>query len=187
MEQQLEVWQVFSRQLRAARNRRGWSLAQLARRIEERGFAEPGRARLHQIEAGGLEGANEDSRQRAENVRLREVIACAYALGVAPTNLMCPIKSKEPSFVRFGNMLLPPYAFRGWFRGAHAVGNDLSDWGFYYLDFAPTGQKERIKAKAAEYRGSMETGIPVDVYLARLKPTELEALIYKTEEDEDNG
>ena len=77
----LEVWQVVSAQLGIARTERRWSVRELAERVHELGFDGPSSQRISQIEAGGRPGALESVRQRAENIRLRGVVALAAALG----------------------------------------------------------------------------------------------------------
>src|SRR5262245_61013378 len=121
-QQQFEVWDVFRRQLRAARKTRNWSSRKLADRIADLGFDGPDASRIRQLET---------VQERAENVRLTEVIACAAGLGVAPVNLMTPFAENE--WVLLGSGPCPPAAFRDWIRGRAPIGGDLDDWSLFYF------------------------------------------------------
>jgi transcriptional regulator with XRE-family HTH domain len=81
----LTAGEAFAEQLRYVRERRALTLSDLADRLSELGLPYLNRVVLGKIEAGGT---------RAANVSLREVLAIAYALNVAPVLLMAPFAER---------------------------------------------------------------------------------------------
>ena len=176
-EDAIEVWQVFARELQAARKKRHWSVRELADRIEAAGFDGPSAARISQIEAGGKSGASEEVRQRAENVRLREVVAISVTLGPALLNLLAPTDEENGPSVWLGHETLRPLDTRKWLIGTKELpGADLSDASVYWTEHVPPRQIPILAKKLEERReklgdDSLSTA-PLGVQLMALTPDE---------------
>lgn len=134
----LTAGQAFAEQLQYVRVRRGFSLSQLAERLAELGLSHLSRVVLGKIEAGGT---------RAENASLRDVLALAYALNVAPVLLMAPFAGRAtlevaPGVpVNYGSDIV-----RGWIVGRWPLTDD--DPADYFDIEAP----EELEARKAEAR-----------------------------------
>lgn len=169
-----EVWESFSQRAVQARHDRGFTVRQLAERVAELGFDGPSAIRIRQIEAGGRAGASADVRERLENVRLREVIALAAALDVAPVYLIAPLDNV--SDVRFGAIPVPAAAFRSWLRGLAPIGGDLEAWWSFYFSGAPPEQR-RLLQQHAEKARDKDGPLDVRVFLAKTNRKHLAQMI----------
>jgi transcriptional regulator with XRE-family HTH domain len=96
--------QVFARRVRAARESRGWTQAQLADRLREIGYPKS-RETLTKLEGGRYRG-----------VSLDDAFAIAAALGVAPVHLLVPLDDEAALEVVAGVPVPAPLA-RAWIRG----------------------------------------------------------------------
>lgn len=159
---------VFARQLRKAREARKWKTPKLAERIKELGFEGPDASRLRQLET---------TPERVQNVRLREVIACAAGLGVAPVYLIAPLDEDDVT-VKFGNTRVPGHAYRDWTEGRLAIEGWPEDWYFFYCAFAPQWRRKYLEKLAS----NAEDG-PQDarVFIARTRHKDLARLIAKAD------
>jgi transcriptional regulator with XRE-family HTH domain len=172
-EKPLEVWEVFRRQLRAARKARRWTSVELAERIRELGFDGPDASRIRQLET---------VRDRVENTRLTEVIACAAALGVAPVYLIAPLE--DDVSVQFGGFPVPGGVYRNWAEGRIAIGGWPEDWFFFYCEFAPQWRRKFLEdwaKKAAKDDPEGQGPQDVRVSIARTRHKDLARLIAKAE------
>jgi transcriptional regulator with XRE-family HTH domain len=102
--------QIFGRRVREARDERGLSQAELAKR------AHVERWTINRLEKGG--GGRKD-------VTLREVFEIAAALNVAPVHLLVPLDDEEPVEIVPGNdderRVLPARKARAWIRGERVL------------------------------------------------------------------
>jgi hypothetical protein len=166
---------AFARALFDARKlRRDWSVRQLAERIEGLGFDGPDEDRLRQLEAGGKEKPTAATRQRLENVRLREVIACAAALGVAPVSLLAPIDEENGPSVKWGRGDLAPRVFRDWLAGGNIkdVSPDASDHVLYH-SFQPQRILDALAKRAPDFKVAGQTP-PLAVRVAQMPKEDLQ-------------
>jgi ribosome-binding protein aMBF1 (putative translation factor) len=167
---ELETWQAFGQQVAEARAARGWSVRQLAERVRDLGFDGPSEKRIGHIEAGSRIGAADDVRQRAENVRLREVVALTVALGPALPNLLAPLNTRRCGGVRLGNRVVSPDDYRAWVLGIdrEPLGGDGEDLRLY-TEFVPQSWAKWVEHKTAEAARPNE---PPWLTLARLEQRE---------------
>src|SRR5205085_1594945 len=93
--------------LRDIRKRRGWSQQQLAERVTRLGHPMH-RVTLAKIESGG---------ERSESVRLDEVIALSYVLGVSPLHMIVPFDPDARLRVIATKPHVDAIAARQWLRG----------------------------------------------------------------------
>lgn len=84
---------VVGVRIREVRRRRGWTAANLAERCAEIGAAEITASVVNDLETG-----RRDKRtgRRRRNVSVDEVLALAYALDVAPVQLVVPLDGRTP-------------------------------------------------------------------------------------------
>ena len=139
---------MVSAQLGIARTERRWSVRELAERVRELGFEGPSSQRISQIEAGGRPGAPESVRQRAENIRLREVVALAAALGPALSNVLAPLDDSGPG-IRLGRARLRPREYRDWIYGYNreALGSGDPEDERMFDEFVPAGRRKHVEAQ----------------------------------------
>jgi transcriptional regulator with XRE-family HTH domain len=157
----LELWEVFAREAREARQTRGLTVRELAERVRAAGFDGPSAVRISQIEAGGQPDASEDVRQRAANVRLREVVALSLSLGPAPPNLLAPIDEDAAVGVRLGDVTLDAKQCRHWLLGLDERPLDLDpDASRLFYLHSPPRVRRAIKRRVgeSEWRGMLEVG-----------------------------
>jgi hypothetical protein len=144
---------------------------ELAEHVRELGFDGPGEKRIGQLEAGGRPGAPEGVRQRAENVRLREVIALAVALGPALGNMLAlnVLADTGPS-VRLGEVRLRPREYRDWVFGYNrrALGSDDPEDETLFTQFVPKGWLRHVEGKV---------GAPAWLGLVRSDEAERRAIV----------
>src|SRR6266536_4003390 len=76
-------------QVREIRQKRRWTVAQLAQRCEELGMPGLTEQALYNLEAGRPDPRG----RRRRAVTVDEAIALSFALGVAPIDLMAPVPS----------------------------------------------------------------------------------------------
>jgi len=98
--------QVFARQLRRLRKKRGWSQKQLADLLQAQDVA-INRATIARIES-------EPDGTRAHNISVEDLLAVAIALGVNPVELFVPQEADEVLSV--GKTKLTPAEARDWLR-----------------------------------------------------------------------
>lgn len=104
------TWEVFARRVKAVREGRGWTQKQLAARLTEIGFPTD-RVTIHKIESGGT---------RARNVPLREALAIAAALELAPVHLFAPLEDEAMVAVTETDVV-PAAHLRDWIRGGSVL------------------------------------------------------------------
>ena len=100
-----------------------------------------------------------------KNVRLREVIACAAALGVAPINLLSPIDENDGPSVTWGRGELRPGVYRDWLVGLNVerVSPDPSD-GALYHSFQPARVLNELRKRAPNVKvAGLDPPLPVRV------------------------
>ena len=131
--------EVFARQLRVTRNRKGWTQAQLADRMQELGF----------------EGMDQPMVARSERgkrtVSLDEVLGFALALGVAPMFLVLPEYSDVEVRVALG-VARPANNVAAWWRGADPLldAGVPRDAGERFFISASTEVVSELKGEAPE-------------------------------------
>ena len=118
--------EAFGRRLKQVRQRRGWTQAQLSRRLSELDYPID-RVTLSKIERGG---------ERAQNVKLQELLAIAYALGVPPVQMMFPYEDETRVRVIGKQPPAPADDVRGWIAGQWPLYAD-DDKATYYLERPP--------------------------------------------------
>jgi len=133
---------VFADRLKQVRTRKGWTQERLSAELTKLGHP------LHRVTLAKLEGGG----TRSQNVSLRDVLAIAAALGVAPIHLFVPFSDRDyvaitPKLVRTGANV------RAWVRGRGLLGDE--DERFYFTELPPEEQRqamaqiERVEADAA--------------------------------------
>ena len=100
--------QVAARRVVEARESRGWSQAELARRLEEIGYPKSA-STLSKLESGSY-----------RNVSLDDAFALAAALGLSPVHLLTPLDDQEPVAVT-PRLTLDAWLVRAWVRGDAAI------------------------------------------------------------------
>lgn len=176
MTETVQPWQVCCLQVARARTGRTpkMSVRELAKRIQSLGFDGPGEERIRQLEAGARPGVTDDVRLRAENIRLREVVALAAGLDVPLVAMLAPVDEDGP-FVMFGEIPVPPKPWRSWLHGFAPIGGDLGSWATFYLGPLTTARQRRaIERKAAE---SGAEKVPASVHLIRMSDEERQTLL----------
>jgi transcriptional regulator with XRE-family HTH domain len=98
--------QVFAQRVREIRTRRGWTQQKLAERLSELGLPTD-RTTVLKIEKGET--------TRARNVSLREALAIAAALEVAPVHLIAPLEDDVLVAVTDEHVITAKH-LRGWIR-----------------------------------------------------------------------
>jgi transcriptional regulator with XRE-family HTH domain len=106
--------EIFGERLAAVRKARGWTQAELARRVAERGGVGVGRP-LHRVKLGKLETDPE----KAKHVTLEEVLAISYALDVSPLYMLAPLDDLRGArlIVAGGVQPTDPHDARMWLKG----------------------------------------------------------------------
>jgi transcriptional regulator with XRE-family HTH domain len=117
--------QAFSERLKQVRDRRGLTQAQLSERLSHLGYPID-RVTLSKIEKGGA---------RAQNVKLEEVLAIAYALDVSPKHLIVPYSQESRLSVVPRKRPLIPGDAREWVAGKWPI-TDQDAW-FFYTELPP--------------------------------------------------
>jgi transcriptional regulator with XRE-family HTH domain len=90
------------------RKDRGWSQAELARRLAEAGAEELDRGVLANLETG-----------RRQSVSVDELLVLALVLDTAPVHLLVPIENAEP--VKIGRREFRAGSVREWVRGLYPL------------------------------------------------------------------
>lgn len=104
--------ELFGRQLRAERNRRGITLSELATDLAGIGIG------LDRTALGRLERSDQTppGRRGAKAVTAEEVLGIAYVLGVSPLTLLAPAPGEDVR-VRLHTAVHDGDDFRAWLRG----------------------------------------------------------------------
>jgi transcriptional regulator with XRE-family HTH domain len=105
--QAFQPGQVLALRVKEARERRGWSQGELAKRVSALGYS-LARPVINRIEQGGV---------RAGNVSVEDLLALAAALGVPPVHLLVPLDDDAELAVTPGVPPLPAREARAWIRG----------------------------------------------------------------------
>jgi len=120
--------EAFAQRLREVRERRRLSQAQLAKRLDELSHSID-RVVLTRIEAGGQPKASAANKVRAQNIRLKDVLAICAALNVSPAHMLAPYDDDQ--YIRIVPEIRPsiPGMARGWFAGRFSLGeSDEAEW-----------------------------------------------------------
>lgn len=131
--------EAFAERLKQVRTRKGWSQQRLANQLAELGYP-INRVTLNKIERGGL---------RAKNVRLEEVLAIAYALGVSPVWLMAPYSMESRLVVVPALRPSTPGVARRWLAGVDTLADE--DPRFAFTE-RPPEELDALAAGAREIR-----------------------------------
>ena len=121
------------------RTRKGWTQAQLAEELAEFGYPID-RVTLSKIERGG---------ERARNVKLEEVLAFAYVLGVSPKHLVVPYSMESRLQVVPKRRPSVPGVARRWIAGQDTLADE--DPRFFFTELPPE-ELDAVIAEAREIR-----------------------------------
>ncbi|WP_158642423.1 helix-turn-helix domain-containing protein [Actinomadura sp. WAC 06369] len=108
---------IVGARVRAVRQRRGWTAAQLAERCTEHGAPEITASVVTDLETGRRD---KDTKRRRRNITVDELLALACALDVAPVHLLVPTDGNDPYLVTHDRFVRPARA-REWVRGRHPL------------------------------------------------------------------
>jgi transcriptional regulator with XRE-family HTH domain len=103
-EHALRPAEIVARRVKETREARGWTQAELARRLEDIGVAGASRPTVSKLEGGRYRGVSVD-----------DLIAYAGALGVSPTDLLAPSEDMAPVAVA-PRLRFPAVLVRRWIR-----------------------------------------------------------------------
>jgi transcriptional regulator with XRE-family HTH domain len=96
--------EIVAQRVKEARESRGWSQEDLARRLVEIGYAKS-RSALTKLEGGRFRGVSID-----------DVFALAAALGISPVYLLTPLADDAPVAIS-PRVIFPATVTRAWIRG----------------------------------------------------------------------
>jgi transcriptional regulator with XRE-family HTH domain len=96
--------QIVARRVREARQSRGWTQAELAKRLKEVGYPMT-RETLTKLESG-----------RTRDIKINDTFALALVLGVSPAHLLTPLEDLVPVFIT-EKLHLPAQLVRKWIAG----------------------------------------------------------------------
>lgn len=119
-QKRLTIGEVFARRLRDVREQKQLTQAQLSELLAELGVSIH-RATIAKIENGGT---------RAENISVRDLLAFAAALNVAPLHMICPFEDDVLLAITRTVAAVPSQA-RGWIRGNNTLRPE-DDAQFFY-------------------------------------------------------
>jgi len=161
--------QVLAHRVREARKRRDWTQQQLADRLRELGFPTH-RLTIAKIEKGGT---------RAENAPLREVLALAAALDVAPVHLLVPLEDEAMVAVT-PELFSQARHVRAWIRGRNILrGGDLAQ----YLAEMPDSEQLALLDPRDNISQALGGPLPVDDNFREMR----DALLSALSKEESNG
>lgn len=145
--------EVFRLRMREIRGKRGWSQADLAKRLVELGVDHLSRGTLSKIELP-------DS-TRAHNLSLDDALAIAAALGVSPVNMMLPTWHGDQVAIT-PKLTVPAGSARAWVRGYWPLRHE--DERIFFTEIAPEEGEELLKQAKARRAGE---GMPSTEYMAK--------------------
>lgn len=116
----LTIGKVFAKRLRDVRERKQLTQEQLSKLLEELGVTIH-RATIAKIENGDT---------RAENISVRDLLAFAAALNVAPVHLIVPFEDEVELAITRSVAAWPSQA-RGWIRGNNVLRSEDDEQFFY--------------------------------------------------------
>ncbi len=135
--------EVFARRLAQVRGRKRWSQEELARRTKDIG-SPISRETIAKIESGG---------QRARNVKLEEVLALSYALGVPPLHMFVPFEADGRLRIVSRRRSVSTIIARRWLRAQDTL--DDEDPAFFFSEL-PIDEVRRL----AELAGAHDIDLP---------------------------
>ena len=133
----LTLAQAFGQRVREARERRGWSQGELAKRLRI------DRTTLNKIERGSR-----------GDVSISQLFAFATVLGIAPVYLLTPQSDGPEVELTVGGPVVSPADARQWIRGEPP--EEFDAWREWLLDLPRDEQRQQLAAVSALMHGARD-------------------------------